>query len=85
MSDLIQVYFDEYGIAKAYDDTYDITIHCETEEEYNKAIEILERTNTTATWIGKYSPYKCDHCGHYSDTAELYCCKCGSKMEVEYE
>ena len=36
-------------------------------------------------WLGKYSPYRCDHCGHYSDTAEPYCCKCGSKMEVEYE
>lgn len=31
----------------AYDDTYDVVIHCETEEEQKKVIERLESTN----WI----------------------------------
>lgn len=31
----------------AYDDNYDVVIHCETEEERKKAIERLESTN----WI----------------------------------
>ena len=35
--------FDENGIAKEYDDAFDITIHCESEEEQNKVLEILNR------------------------------------------
>ena len=35
--------FDENGIAKEYDDTFDISIHCESEEEQNKVLEILNR------------------------------------------
>lgn len=37
----------EDGTFSAYDDTYDITIHCETEEEQKKVIERLKATN----WI----------------------------------
>lgn len=36
----------EDGAFSAYDDTYDITIHCETEEEQKKVIERL-----SADWI----------------------------------
>ena len=35
--------FDENGIAKEYDDTFDISIHCESEEEQNRVLEILNR------------------------------------------
>ena len=42
MSKDLMIYFDEEGVAKAYDDTYDITIHCEREEEQQKAIEQLK-------------------------------------------
>lgn len=37
----------EDGTFSAYDDTYDITIHCEAEEEQKKVIERLRATN----WI----------------------------------
>lgn len=37
----------EDGTFSAYDDTYDVVIHCETEEEQKKVIERLESTN----WI----------------------------------
>lgn len=43
MSEVINIMFDENGIAKEYDDTFDITIHCESEEEQNKVLEILNR------------------------------------------
>lgn len=43
MSETISIIFDENGIAKEYDDTFDITIHCESEEEQNKVLEILNR------------------------------------------
>lgn len=43
MSEEIKIYFDEDGIAKEYDDTYDITIHCESEEEQNELLDRLNR------------------------------------------
>lgn len=50
MSDGIQLYFDNDGKAKIYDDTYDIAIHCETEEEYDKAMQMLKRAKEMQ-WI----------------------------------
>jgi len=41
MSNDLMVYFDGDGVARAYDDTYDITIHCESEEEMQRAIEVI--------------------------------------------
>ena len=81
MSDSIQIYFDEDGIARAYDDTYDITIHCETEEEYNDAMQTLERASETTTWLGNYCPYTCQHCGHYTDSKTPYCAWCGRRAD----
>lgn len=47
MSDVIEIVQNEDGTFSEYDDTYDITIHCETEEEQKKVIERLKSTN----WI----------------------------------
>lgn len=41
MSKDLMIYFDEDGVAREYDDTYDITIHCESEEERRRAIEVI--------------------------------------------
>ena len=41
MSKDLMIYFDGDGVARAYDDTYDITIHCESEEERQRAIEVI--------------------------------------------
>lgn len=41
----IQLYIDDDGKANLYDDTYDIIIHCETEEERDKVMQILKRAN----------------------------------------
>ena len=46
MSDVMEFVQNEDGTFSAYDDTYDITIHCETEEEQKKVIERL-----SADWI----------------------------------
>lgn len=46
MSDEMTFAQNEDGTFSAYDDTYDITIHCETEEEQKKVIERL-----SADWI----------------------------------
>lgn len=42
MSDEFMLYLDDDGVARHYDDTYDITIHCESEEEQEKAIELIK-------------------------------------------
>ena len=47
MSDGMTLVQNEDGTFSVYDDTYDIVIHCETEEERKKAIERLKSTN----WI----------------------------------
>ena len=41
MSDGIMLQINDNGKASLYDDTYDITIHCETEEDQKRAIEKL--------------------------------------------
>ena len=45
MNNGIMLYFDEgENVARIYDDTWDITIHCESEEEHDRAInEIMNR------------------------------------------
>ena len=47
MSDAMELIQNEDGTFSEYDDIYDITIHCETEEERKEIIECLESTN----WI----------------------------------
>lgn len=47
MSDGMTLVQHEDGTFSAYDDTYDVTIHCKTEEEQKKVIERLKSTD----WI----------------------------------
>ena len=47
MSDGMTLVQNEDGTFSAYDDTYDVVTHCETEEERKKVIERLKATN----WI----------------------------------
>jgi hypothetical protein len=50
MDEGIMLTIGDDGIARAYDDTYDITIHCESAEEQEKAKKLLmERTELQ--WI----------------------------------
>ena len=45
MSDEIMLVFGEDGVAREYDDTWDITIHCESEEEQKAVLEKLNNSN----------------------------------------
>lgn len=47
MRDGIMLTVDEDGTARIYDDTYDIVIHCESQEEHDKAMEKL----MGMTWV----------------------------------
>ena len=42
MSDGFMLYLDDDGVARHYDDTYDITIHCESKEEQERAIALIK-------------------------------------------
>ena len=42
MSDVMKLVQNKDGSFSTYDDTYDIIIHCETEEEQKKVIELLK-------------------------------------------
>ena len=48
MSDEIMLVFGEDGVAREYDDTWDITIHCESEEEQKLVWEKLNNSNQEA-------------------------------------
>ena len=48
MSDEIMLVFGEDGVAREYDDTWDITIHCESEEEQKLVWEKLKNSNQEA-------------------------------------
>lgn len=38
----LMLYLDENGVAHKYDDTYDVTVHCENKEAQDKIIKILD-------------------------------------------
>ena len=44
MADGIKIIADEDGLFDIYDDTYDVIIHCESEEEQSMAMETLKKT-----------------------------------------
>ena len=60
MSDGMPLVQNEDGSVSAYDDAYDVVIHCETEEEQKKVIERLKSNN----WIpvSEKMPDKHDWC-----------------------
>ena len=49
MTDEIKVIVGEDGMVDIYDDTYDVIIHCESEEEQNETVEKLKKT--AKPWI----------------------------------
>lgn len=42
MCDGVMLMIDDDGVAHRYDDTFDITIHCESQEEQDKVIRMLQ-------------------------------------------
>ena len=49
-NDGITLHIGDDGIARVYDDTYDITIHCESAEEQEKAMKLL-KAKTKLQWV----------------------------------
>ena len=72
MSDGIMLSIGDDGIAREYDDTYDITIHCESreeQEEVRKAIENIPRwipcserlPSEPGSYLTTYTGFMADH------------------------
>ena len=73
MSRELKVIMNNDGVFEEYDDTYDITIHLESEEEQNRIIEWLNEMIKTG---GKVYTSPCDAC-MYGDS-DLHMSPCAS-------
>lgn len=85
MSEELKIIANEDGTFSEYDDTFDITIHCQSEEEQN---EVLEKLNATQPKMGRWIEhfdesgkwYECDQCHTDWGGSVNYCPNCGAKM-----
>ena len=93
MSEELNIIENEDGTFSEYDDTFDITIHCQSEEEQN---EVLAKLNAPQPKMGRWvkTPkaimgegymWYCDKCKYevYQDSSrpypsEKFCPNCGS-------
>ena len=90
IDDGILLLLNDDGVAEKYDDTWDITLHCESEEEQKETIKILEKNNAKKVedWNGQAS---CPFCqklfGPISVLKTLmkwdmpHCNGCGQKLD----
>ena len=84
MSKELKIIANDDGTFSEYDDTFDIIIHCQSEEEQN---EVLAKLNAPqqkkGCWIehsdeiGKW--YECDQCHTDWGGPVNYCPNCGAK------
>ena len=59
MSDSMLFTINAEGVAEAYDDTWDITIHCTSKEEHERVVEMMNK-KTESEWIPADQPPKPD-------------------------
>ncbi len=96
----LMLYLDENGVAHKYDDTYDVTVHCENKEAQDKIIKILNKSckrRVNYTFDGSYignimapEAAQCPSCNfEFDESAEewecCYCPKCGQRLSWEIE
>ena len=62
MSDEIMLVFGEDGVAREYDNTWDIVIHCESEEEQKAVLDKLNNSNREVNNLSDEEP-EIIHCG----------------------
>jgi hypothetical protein len=83
MSDGMTLVQNEDGSFSAYDDSYDVVIHCETEEEQKKVIERLKAKN----WIPvseRLPEIKKNYLECYLVTDGRFCCMAYFASEQEW-
>ena len=87
----LKVYDRGDGVFEEYDDTYDMTIHCESQEEQDEVLAMLN--GKVGHWTREERPdamptftvvWRCSVCGDTQSYGETkYCPNCGAKMESE--
>lgn len=80
----------EDGTFSKYDDSNDITIHCENEEQCEEVIELLKRQFNPVKPIilddsNRNINYECPLCGRQvvsdAESRDRYCIECGCKFD----
>jgi hypothetical protein len=89
--DGIMIFMNEDGLWEKYDDTWDLVIHCESEEEHNEAVEWMKKSGAKKPIPTDFMGYKkCPNCDSSFDVDEefwfedgtyKYCPKCGQKID----
>ena len=69
--DEMKLYFDENGVAHEYDDEFDVTIHCESEEDSERVIELLN-LGKRMSWRDASNPPP-THVDEWDDEQNHYC------------
>ena len=86
----ILVMLNDEGVAEVYDDTWDITIHCNSQEEHKHAIKMLEKQNAKKIeeWYGQASCPCCQKVFGPMETVKKlihwempYCKYCGQALD----
>ena len=80
MNDAMELIQNKDGTFSAYDNTYDITIHCETEEEQKKVIECLREIRRCKLECPD-GETECCICCTKQDSCQ---CKCDDMDSYEY-
>lgn len=90
MEEGILLILNDDGVAEEYDDAWDVTIHCESEEEQKETVKLLEKNNPKKikNWNGQASCPCCQKLFGSIDTIKTlirwempYCKYCGQKLD----
>lgn len=62
MSEELQFILNDNGLFEEYDDKYDVTIHCETEEEQEEVLRRLSMMPKLQEWLSSFNPDSATEC-----------------------
>lgn len=86
--DGIMIFMNEDGVFEKYDDTWDLVIHCESEEEHNEAVEWMKKSGAKEVIFVEdefMNYYECPNCGYmistWKEDDHEHCPKCGQKVD----
>lgn len=91
--DEMKLYFDENGDAHEYDDEFDVTIHCESEQESERVIELLnlgkqmswrDANNPPPTHVDEWDDEQVHYRFEVSDEVWIYCID-GTRLLGRYD
>lgn len=91
--DEMRLIFDENGVAHEYNDEFDVTIHCESEEDSERVIELLNlgkqmswraASNPPPTHVDEWDDEQVHYRFEVSDEVWIYCID-GTRLLGRYD